>query len=145
MKRFRLIEEPGTQFDKAKQPDEWEADRVDYVSCVKQLARRPINPQAGADFEEMEKALRILKALDGLKLGDLLALEDADMDNLTQRARVFRWGVVDERLVRFTKTIIDAQEWPVDATEKERGIQPDKEPEDAAAARLDGHRKPVRA
>lgn len=139
MKRFRLIEECSPTFDRDKQPEQWEADRVDYLDCVRQCMRRPLNPNAGADYEEMEKALRVLKALDGLKLGDILELEDEDHKNLAERARTHRWAVNDERVVRFVKTILNATSTVIDEPPQPEGEH------HAPAERLDGHRRKVRA
>lgn len=122
MKRIRMIQETSTQFDEVKNPVEWESDRVDYLACVRQVIRAPMNPQAGVQLDEMEKGLRVLKALFGLRLGDLLALEDADWQHLCDKIRTTRWSLVDERLVRFMHSILNASEWPADATDGEKVV-----------------------
>lgn len=133
MKRIHLIEETSPTYSRDKEPIEWEADRVDYISCIRQCMRRPLNPREGADYDEMQKALRVLTRLDGLKLGDWLELEDEDHKNLAERARTQKWPVNDERIVRFTKAVIDAQERPVGY----------KEDSDAPPGRMDSDRIPV--
>lgn len=108
MKRIRLIEERSLQ--PGLPPEQAEADRVDYIACIRQVVRAPLNPMAGVGLEEMEKGLRVLKALDGKKLWDVLELEDADWQHLCEKVRAARWSVVDERLVRFSHTILNATE-----------------------------------
>ena len=121
MKRIRLESIPGTTFDKEKSPAEWESDRVDYIDCIKVVTRAPLNPQLGISIEEMRKSLRVLDALEGKQAGDLLALEDEDHAHLCEKVRVARWRLVDERIVRFSLAVLDAKEWPIDATPEERG------------------------
>lgn len=133
MKRIRMIEIPSPTWDKEKNPQEWEADRVDYIVCTRNVMRAPRNPQAGTDFEESRKAIRVLKLLDGMKPGELLALEDDDHKNLAERVVVFRWPVNDERLVRYVQTVLDAQDWPIDATPAEQALVQVTYPEPANA------------
>jgi hypothetical protein len=114
MKRFRLIEERSTQVGLT--PEQAEADRLDYIAAIRQVVRQPLNPAAGVQLEEMERGLRVLKALDGKRLWDVLELEDADHQHLCEKVRNARWPVVDERLVRFSHTILNATESVLDDT-----------------------------
>jgi hypothetical protein len=71
-------------------------------------------------LEDAEKSVRVMHSLEGLKLGDLLALEDADHTHLCTKIRAASWSVIDERVLRFCHTVLNASEWPVDASEFER-------------------------
>jgi hypothetical protein len=111
MKSFRLIEEktPLTGVT----PELEEADRVDYIVLIKQIVRVG-GGRGGITLEEMEGGLRILKALDGKKLNDILELEDADWTRLCGYVKAYPWPIIDERLVRFAHTIINATEHVLD-------------------------------
>lgn len=113
MKRFRLIEIPSTTIDRDTNPVEWEADRVDYIACIQQILRQPA--QSGSWLEDAERSLRVLDALEGKSLGDILELEDADHAHLCEKVRTARWAVVDRRLVQFSHTVLNATGDALDA------------------------------
>ena len=120
MKRLRLIVEADPNVDRQQEPERWEQQRLDYVTSLRQIVRVPLDAH-GASLEELELSLRVLRALEGKQCGDLLVLEDADHAHLCDKVRSARWMVIDERVYRFVHAVLDAKEWPVDATVDERG------------------------
>jgi hypothetical protein len=116
MKRFRLIDEKSTW--PGLTPEQAEADRVDYLFNIRLVLRAPIQEMAWLD--DAEKSLRVLHALDGKALGDILELEDADHAHLCAHVRNASWNVIDERLVRFCHTVLNATEHVLDEQPDER-------------------------
>lgn len=110
MKRIRLTEEKTTQVGLT--PEQEENDRVDYIACIRQILRQPAK---GIPWlEDAEKSIRIVHALDGKKLGDILELEDADHAHLCVHVKEASWAVFDERLLRFAHAILNATEHVLD-------------------------------
>jgi hypothetical protein len=73
---------------------------------ILQVVRRPLDPQKGADVEEMRKGIRILDALD--RANGELELEDADWEHLKAKTLAMPWGMVDRRILQFIEDVIDA-------------------------------------
>jgi hypothetical protein len=104
MKRFQLIEERSTQVGLT--PEQAAADRVDYITCVQVVLRAPL--QGVPWLEDAEKSIRVLHLLDGKQVNDVLDLEDADHEFLCRKVRNAAWSVIDERLLRFVHTVLNA-------------------------------------
>lgn len=85
------------------------ADRIDYASIIKQVIRRPLNAQTGADIEELRRGIRVLDALDKCD-SDALVLEDSDWQHLADKTRAMPWGVVDRRVLEFVDDVLGARE-----------------------------------
>lgn len=131
MKQIELKSFPTTQ--SGLTPEQAEADRLDYLSSLRQVIRAPLNAGAGIDMEEMEKGLRLLRALEGLKTGGILKLEDADHAHLCDKIRAARWAAVDERIMRFVKDVLNAVEYHEAEYHEVEDIP------NAVAGRVDGH------
>ena len=83
---------------------------LDYGEVLREVVRRPLNPQAGASIEEMRQSIRVLDAIDAAN-GDL-ELEDADYDHLVAKVRAMPWNIIDRRLVQFHDDVLGAREQP---------------------------------
>jgi hypothetical protein len=92
-------------------PDPYRADDatnvVDYRVVIREVIRRPLDPQRGADIEEMRRGIHILDALDE-QSGPILALEDADWEHLRLKVANMQWGVIDKRVLQFIDTVNEA-------------------------------------
>jgi hypothetical protein len=75
-------------------------EKFDYKEQLQGLMRSPLNPQAGADFEEVRKSVRVLQAILDVKDG-VLSLEDADYEFGKQKLNAMRFGVIDRALLDF--------------------------------------------
>lgn len=98
MRRFplRVVADPH-------RPDD-ATNVVDYRVVIREVIRRPLDPQRGADIEEMRRGIHILDALDEQE-GPILALEDADWEHLKLKVANMQWGVVDKRVLQFIDTV----------------------------------------
>lgn len=112
MKYIPLVVDPSTRFDREADPENWLKDAFDYAVALREVIRQPINAQMGADFEELRRGIRLLKAIDGKKAGDVLALEDADWEHLCAKLKGNRWTVIDERILRFVESVLNAADAP---------------------------------
>jgi hypothetical protein len=72
-----------------------------YQDVLREVCRRPLDPQKGASIEEMRQSIRVLDALDAAN--GTLELEDADFAHLKEKLERMPWNVVDKRIV----TLID--------------------------------------
>ena len=84
-------------------------DRVEYAAIIRNVIRRPLNAQAGADIEELRKGIRVLDALEKCD-SDALVLEDSDWQHLADKTRAMPWGVVDRRVLSFVDDVLGAKE-----------------------------------
>jgi hypothetical protein len=106
MKRIQLRTIPDDRFSSGT--PEYETNRLDWAEVIRQIIRRPLNPQQGADIEEMRKGIRVLDALEAAD--QVLELEDADWEHLKQKTEAMQWAFVDRRIVTFVEDIHAAQE-----------------------------------
>jgi|SRR5215471_1684698 len=117
MKRFRLIAELSTRFKPGQMDDRgndlFETDSVNYIDQVRNVLRAPL--QGMPWLEDAEKSGRVMHALHGKSVGQILELEDADWEFLCQKVRGARWAIIDERLLRFAHTVLNATEDVLDA------------------------------
>jgi hypothetical protein len=91
------------------QPDNREFD-LDFAVTLRQVVKRPVT-QGGADITEMRQGIRLLDALDACD-SDVLALEDADWENLKAKTLAMPWAVIDRRILRLIDAVLDALPTP---------------------------------
>lgn len=84
-------------------------DVIEYATVIRQVIRRPLNAQAGADIEELRRGIRVLDALDKCD-SDALVLEDNDWQHLADKTKAMPWGVVDKRVLQFVDDVLEAKE-----------------------------------
>lgn len=106
MAKFILLQSVATSIPK---PDGEGFLNLSFHQQLTQVMRAPANPQAGADFEEVRKSLRVLTALADLGDGDTLELEDADYEHLRHRVDGMRFGIVDPSIVTFVEAVTRAE------------------------------------
>lgn len=90
-------------------PTDLEGD-LEWADVIKQVIRRPADPQKGVEIEEMRKSIRVLDALE--KSNGVLELEDADWEHLRSKVQAMQWAVIDSRIVQFTDEVFMATESP---------------------------------
>lgn len=77
-------------------PDARTGDIV-YQDVLREVIRRPLDPQKGADIPEMRQSIRVLDALESAN--GVLELEDSDYEHLKAKLGAMQWNIVDKRLV----------------------------------------------
>lgn len=90
-------------------PTDLEGD-LEWAEIVKQVIRKPLNPERGVEIEEMRKSIKILDILD--KSNGVLELEDADWEHLRDKTVKMQWGVIDSRIIKFVDEVMMATESP---------------------------------
>jgi len=72
-----------------------------------ELIKASINnvPQEGVDITEMQKRLRVAKAVEENDSKEVLVLEDADADTLRKCVDAMRWAIVDPFIVDFVESL----------------------------------------
>ena len=86
-------------------------DTLEWKAIITQVIRRPLNPQQGADIEEIRRGIRVLEALD--HAGLTLELEDSDWQHLCEKVKAMQWGVIDRRVVVFVDDVLGATDGTV--------------------------------
>jgi hypothetical protein len=81
---------------------------IEYVLILKEVIRRPLNPQAGADIAEMRQSIRVLDELDASNGTLELILEDADYEHLKMKLLAMPWNVIDRRIVQLVDDVTNA-------------------------------------
>jgi hypothetical protein len=97
MKRIPMREVPGDA----------PIEVLRYAEVLREVIRRPLNPQQGATIEEIRQSVRVLDALDAAN--GTLELEDADYEHLKQKTLAMPWNVIDRRLVQLVDEVLSAQ------------------------------------
>jgi hypothetical protein len=102
MKRIQLRVLPDPRF----LPDspEFGTNLLVWAEAIRQVIRRPMDAQRGADIEEIRKGIHILDALDRASDG-VLELEDGDWQHLREKTLSMQWAFVDRRIVQFVDDI----------------------------------------
>ena len=77
-----------------------------YADILKEVVRRPLDPQRGADITEMRQSIRVLDALE--TANGTLELEDSDYAHLKEKLERMQWSVVDKRLVQLVDDVLGA-------------------------------------
>jgi hypothetical protein len=83
---------------------------MEWAEIIRQVVRRPLDPQRGVDIDEMRKSIRVLDALE--KSNGVLELEDADWEFLKMKTLAMQWGVIDSRIVQYVDEVSMATEEP---------------------------------
>jgi hypothetical protein len=104
MKRIQLQSIADARF--MPNTPEYQANLLDWSEAIRQVLRRPLDPQKGADIEEMRRSIHVLDALDAAD--GTLELEDADWQHLCQKVRAMQWAFVDRRIVQLIDSVLDA-------------------------------------
>lgn len=79
---------------------------LNYRNEILSILSTPEDRQAGANIEEMRRAIRVLEVLDALdEDADVLELEDADYEYLKERIQKARFGMVHPAIVQFIDDI----------------------------------------
>jgi hypothetical protein len=79
---------------------------VEYAVVLREVVRRPSDPQKGVDIPEMRQSIRVLDALDSAN--GTLELEDADYTHLKDKLLAFKWNMVDKRIVQLIDDVSNA-------------------------------------
>jgi hypothetical protein len=79
---------------------------IDYAVVIKEIIRRPLNPQQGADILELRLGIKVLDALD--RADEVLELEETEWQHLKDKTLNMQWNVIDERIVKFVDDILGA-------------------------------------
>lgn len=82
---------------------------IDWHDVIRQVIRRPLDPQKGVDIDEMRRGIRVLDALDRCA-SDVFDLEDADWQHLCAKTQVMPWAIVDRRILQFIDDVTGASE-----------------------------------
>jgi hypothetical protein len=85
---------------------EFTANLLNWSEAIRQVLRRPLDPQKGADIEELRRSIRVLDALDACD--GTLELEDADWEHLCQKVKAMQWAFVDRRIVQLIDSVLEA-------------------------------------
>ena len=79
---------------------------LNYRNEILSILSTPEDRQAGANIDEMRRAIRVLDVLDALdEDADVLELEDADYEYLNGRIQKARFGMVHPAIVQFIDDI----------------------------------------
>jgi hypothetical protein len=109
MKRIQLRVVPDERFPPGT--PEHAANILSWAEAIRQVLRRPLDPQKGADIEEIRRGIRILDALE--RGGEVLELEDADWEHLCAKTRAMQWAFVDRRIVAFVDDVLQVTFDPI--------------------------------
>jgi len=106
MKRIYMRTIPDDRFPEGTA--EYQANLLEWKEAIKQIIRRPQDPQKGAEVEEIRKGIRVLDAVE--KANPVLELEDADYDHLKTKTQAMQWAFVDRRILTLVDDILNAGE-----------------------------------
>lgn len=87
-------------------PGEGQFPEIRYSDVLKEVIRRPLDPQKGADIPEMRQSIRVLDAID--RSNGVLELEDSDWEHLKQKTLAMPWNVIDKRIVQLVDDVSSA-------------------------------------
>ena len=84
-----------------KQKDPAGNDAVlNYADYLRVIMQSPMNPQAGADIEEIRHSIRVLEALD-TGGDDGFALEDADYAFMVRKIKTAKFMFINKEILKF--------------------------------------------
>jgi len=107
VKRIQLRNLPDSRFPPGT--PEFSQNLMAWDEAIRQVIRKPLDPQKGAEVEEIRKGIRVLDALDNAKDG-VVELEDADWEHLKTKVQAMQWAFVDKRILQFIDDVMDASE-----------------------------------
>jgi len=107
MKRIQLRNIPDPRFPPGT--PEFSQNLMAWDEAIRQVIRRPLDTQKGAEIEEIRKGIRVLDALDKAEDG-VITLEDADWEHLKSKTQAMQWAFVDKRILQFIDDVMDASE-----------------------------------
>lgn len=93
--------------------------KINYKSQLVEIMGVPMNPNRGADVNEIRHSIRVLDALEGLEGLDtpsatrptgpngepLLELEDADFEHMKQCVMAYPWPLKNRLIVEFVNDV----------------------------------------
>lgn len=79
---------------------------IDYAQVLREVVKRPLNPQAGIQIAEMRQSLRVLDAIDASN--GTLELEDSDYAHLREKILAMPWNLVDRRILELVDDVTNA-------------------------------------
>lgn len=79
---------------------------IEYQQVLREVVRRPLDPQKGVDIAEMRASIRVLDAIDNAN--GVLELEDADYDLLKVKLTSMPWNIVDKRIIQLIDDVSNA-------------------------------------
>lgn len=74
-----------------------------YQDVLREVIRRPLDPQRGASIEEMRQSIRVLDAIESAN--GTLDLEDSDYEHLQAKLKAMQWLLVDKRIVQLVDDV----------------------------------------
>jgi hypothetical protein len=104
VKRIVLRVIPDDRF--APDTPEYAANTLDWSEAIRQVIRRPLDPQRGASIDELRKGIRVFDALDRANGTNELELEDADWEHLREKTQGMQWAFVDRRVLAFIEDVL---------------------------------------
>jgi hypothetical protein len=105
VKRIQLRNIPDPRFPPGT-PD-FSQNLLAWDEAIRQVIRKPLDPQKGAEIEEIRKGIRVLDALDKAENG-VVTFEDADWEHLKAKVQAMQWAFVDKRILQFIDDVMDA-------------------------------------
>ena len=72
---------------------------LDYADYLRAIMQSPMNPQAGADIEEIRHSIRILDAIDNAT--DRIEIEDADYAFLVRKINAAKFMFITNEILQF--------------------------------------------
>jgi hypothetical protein len=79
---------------------------IEYAQVLREVVRRPLDPQKGIDITEMRSSIRLLDAIDAAN--GTLELEDADYAVLKDKLLKMPWNVADRRIIQLVDDVTGA-------------------------------------
>jgi hypothetical protein len=87
-------------------PGEGQVPEVVYATVLREVIKRPLDPQRGAEIAEIRQSIRVLDAID--KANGVLELEDSDYEHLKQKTLAMPWNMIDRRIIEFVDDVTSA-------------------------------------
>jgi hypothetical protein len=87
-------------------PGDANTETMKYSVVLREVIRRPLNPQAGMGIDEMRQSIRVMDALDSAD--GTLELEDSDYQHLRSKVDAMQWLLVDRRIIQLVDDVRNA-------------------------------------
>ena len=91
--------------------------KLDYKKTLISVLRAPSNPQAGVDYEEAEKRMKLINKIRDAK--DFVLLEEAEWNELWIAFKRFKFSQVFSGVVQLGKDIFEAEKVELKEVKKE--------------------------